>query len=88
MKIEPGYSNVRFFSQSDAEGTMYADCLWRYISRDSLIFEHTWNANSKNWDMTTELTGMIVHGESSLVEISQQRAMDLVPDAFLKKESR
>jgi len=86
MKIESGDSKVRFFSQSDVDGTLYAACLWRYTSRDNLIFEHTWNPNSENWDMTTELTGMIVHGESSLVEISQQRAMDLVPNAFLKDE--
>ncbi len=65
---------------------MYVDCLWRYMNQDNLIYEHTWNANSKNWDESTELTGMIVHGESSLIEISRQQAMELVPNAFLKEE--
>jgi hypothetical protein len=88
MKIDPKHSKERFFSLSTVDGNVYSNCLWRYTSRDNLIYEHAWNENSMNWDITTELTGMIVHGESSLIEISRLRAKELVPGAFSMEEDR
>ena len=47
------------------------------------MYEEVWNLNSGSWEATSLLTGMIIHGECTLEEITANEAM-LVSPAALK----
>jgi hypothetical protein len=73
---------MRFFIQTDVKGTPYPETLWRYRFGENLIYEECWSSNAQMWIRTRTLTRMIVHGESTLEEITLERARTLVPLAF------
>ena len=73
---------MRYFTQSNVHGTPYPDCLWRYRKTNHILFEERWIPAEKIWQSTTLLTGMIIHGECTLDEISEDFAIALVPEAF------
>jgi hypothetical protein len=76
---------MRFFGQSDVHGEFFSDCLHRYRFENNLIYEETWNSNANFWERTDLLTGMIIHGECTLEEISVLKAKSICPRAFLNQ---
>lgn len=79
MYFEP----VRYFGQTDVQGKLFQNCLYRYRYANNVMYEEVWNLNSGSWEATSLLTGMIIHGECTLEEITANEAM-LVSPAALK----
>jgi hypothetical protein len=77
---------MRYFGQSDIDGNFFKDCLYRYRNSNELVLEEVWNPNLQIWDPTTLLTGMLVHGECTLSEITSKVASQISLDAFKKGE--
>jgi hypothetical protein len=73
---------MRYFGQSDIDGNFFKGCLYRYRNSNELIFEEVWNPNLQTWDPTTLLTGMLVHGECTLSEITSVFASQISLSAF------
>ena len=70
----------RYFAQAEVDNTIYA--LYRYKYENDLILEEEWNPNTRVWEMTSNLTGLFVGGDCTLVEIQEETAMKAFPVAF------
>ena len=70
----------RYFAQAEADNTIYA--LFRYKYENDLILEEEWNPNTSVWEMTSNLTGLFVGGDCTLMEIQEETAMKAFPVAF------
>lgn len=70
----------RYFAQAEVDNTIYA--LYRYKYENDLILEEEWNPNTSVWEMTSNLTGLFVGGDCTLIEIQEETAMKAFPVAF------
>jgi hypothetical protein len=68
---------MRYFGQFDVDGIFFKDCLYRYRNSDELILEEVWNPILRRWETTTLLTGMLIHGECTLSEITSMVASQI-----------
>jgi len=71
---------IRYFAEAKIDNTIYA--IYRYRYQKELIYEEAWNPNANAWQKTTDLTGLFVGGDSSLMEVSQSDAQNAFPNAF------
>lgn len=81
VKLYP--QNVKYFGQTDVDGNFFPNCLYRYREFDQTIIEEAWNQNLQTWESTDLLTGMIIHGECTLMPVDLLRAKEFSPDAFM-----
>ena len=63
--------------------------LYRYLHQDGSILEQYWDHRDGCWNHTIRLSKMISGGECSLERITEEKARQLLPEAFKNRlESR
>lgn len=68
---------MRYFSLVDVDNKPFPGALFRYREENDLIHEEQLNIESKKWESTTYLTRMIVGGDSTVLQITEESAREL-----------
>lgn len=64
----------------DIKNIPYDDSLYRYRESGGNTYEEFWNSKSKSWEPTSDLTRLLVGGDCTLLQITEQSAKDLMLD--------
>jgi len=68
---------MRYFSLVDMDNNSFPDALFRYREENELIFEEHWDAKTKTWESTNYLTRLLVGGDCTVSQITEESAKAL-----------
>lgn len=72
---------MRYFSIVDVENKPFPDALFRYREENELIYEEHWNAKARWWESTSYLTRLLVGGDCTVLQITEESAKDILKPA-------
>jgi hypothetical protein len=82
INTNPFLKPVQYYGSIDIDGCFRPGVLWRYRYEADLIFQEQWNPVIKCWESTSYLLKMIIGGECSLADMSEDQARNVEPRAF------
>ncbi len=82
LNTNPFLKPVQYYGSIDIDGCFQLGVLWRYRYEADLIFQEQWNTTSKCWESTSYLLKMIIDGECSLADLTEDQAKKVEPRAF------
>lgn len=68
---------MRYFSLVDVENKPFSDALFRYRDENDLIYEEHWNAKARLWESTRYLTRLLVGGDCTVLQITEESAKEI-----------
>ena len=82
INTNPFLKPVQYYGSLDEDGYFRPGILWRYRNEAGLHFQEHWSPVSKNWELTNYLLRMIIGGECSLADMTDDQARRVEPRAF------
>ena len=82
VNTNPFLKPVQYYGSLDEDGYFRPGILWRYRNEAGLHFQEHWSPVSKNWELTSYLLRMIIGGECSLADMTDDQARRVEPRAF------
>ena len=68
---------MRFFCQANVNNQPYENSLYRYRDFEDLVIEEFWNTILQIWEPTLELTRLLIGGDCTLIQITEESAKSL-----------
>ena len=82
INTNPFLLPVQYYGSLDEDGFFRPGILWRYRNEAGLHFQEHWSPVSKSWELTSYLLRMIIGGECSLADMTEDQARRVEPKAF------
>ena len=82
VNTNPFLKPVQYYGTVDTDDFFRPGILWRYRNEAGLHFQEHWSPTSGNWELTSYLLRMIIGGECSLSDMTEDQARKVAPRAF------
>lgn len=82
VNTNPFLKPVQYYGTVDTDDFFRPGILWRYRNEAGLHFQEHWSPTSGSWELTSYLLRMIIGGECSLSDMTEDQARKVAPRAF------
>jgi hypothetical protein len=88
INTDPFSKPVQYYGVVDIDDFFRPGILWRYRNEAGQHFQEHWSPTSSSWELTSHLLRMIIGGECSLSDMTEDQARKVEPRAFESEDGK